>query len=126
MDFHFVQKMLLSLSALIIGAAVVFSGTVVFVGLILPHIVRLMIGPNHRTLLPAAFLAEGVLLVIADLLARSLVAPEALPLGTITSLIGVPFFLTLLKRTGKVDGETPYRDEEWVSFQHFPQLHRIP
>ncbi len=98
MNIRFVRKMLLGLCALIIGAAVAFSGTIAFVGLIVPHIVRLIIGPNHRTLLPAAFLAGGILLVAADLLARTLAAPEELRLGTITSLIGVPFFLYLLRK----------------------------
>ncbi len=101
MEVRTVQRILLVLSSLVIGAAVSFSGTVPFVGLIVPHIVRLMIGPDHRYLLLASFLAGGSLLVGADLMARTIVAPEELPLGTITSLIGVPFFLYLLNRDGK-------------------------
>ncbi|MFQ5596471.1 MAG: FecCD family ABC transporter permease [Nitrospiria bacterium] len=95
-ELRYTRKMLLGLCALIIGAAVAFSGTIAFVGLIVPHMIRRWIGPNHRTLLPATFLSGGILLVGADLLARTLIAPEELRLGTITSLIGVPFFLHLL------------------------------
>jgi len=101
MEVKFVQRSLLILSAVIVGTAVAFSGTVPFVGLIVPHIVRIMLGPNHFTLLPATFLSGGILLVGADLLSRTLVAPEELRLGTLTSLIGVPFFLYLLQRDGK-------------------------
>lgn len=98
MEVKTVQRLLLILSALIIGTAVAFSGTIPFVGLIIPHIVRLILGPNHLSLLPASFLAGGMLLVGSDLLARTLVAPEELRLGIITSLIGVPFFLYLLQK----------------------------
>jgi len=98
MDVRRVRALLLTWTALVIGAAVAFSGTVPFVGMIVPHIVRLVLGPNHRTLLPASFLAGGILLVGADLLARTLAAPEELRLGTLTSLIGVPFFLYLLQK----------------------------
>jgi len=101
MEVRTVQGILLILAALVIGVAVAFSGTVPFVGLIVPHVIRLMIGPDHRYLLPASFLAGGSLLVGADLMARTVVAPEELPLGTMTSLIGVPFFLYLLKRDEK-------------------------
>ncbi len=101
MEVRSVQRMLLVLASLVIGASVAFSGTIPFVGLIVPHVVRLMIGPDHRYLLIASFLAGGSLLVGADLLARTLVASEELPLGTLTSLIGVPFFLYLLNRDGR-------------------------
>ncbi|MFQ5779818.1 MAG: FecCD family ABC transporter permease [Nitrospiria bacterium] len=98
MEVRSVQWVLLILSSLVTGAAVAFSGTVPFVGLIIPHIVRLIIGPDHRFLMVASFLAGASLLVGADLLARTLIAPEELRLGTITSLMGVPFFLYLLRR----------------------------
>ncbi|HIE65021.1 MAG TPA: iron ABC transporter permease [Nitrospiria bacterium] len=98
MEVKTVQRALLALTSLVIGTAVAFSGTVPFVGLIVPHIVRLMIGPDHRYLMFASFLAGASLLVGADLMARTVVAPEELPLGTVTSLIGVPFFLYLLNR----------------------------
>lgn len=101
MEVRRVQGMLLVLSSFVIGASVAFSGTVPFVGLIVPHVIRLIIGPDHRYLLLASFLAGGSLLVGADLLARTLVTSEELPLGTLTSLIGVPFFLYLLNKDGR-------------------------
>lgn len=97
MEVQKVQGILLILSSLITGTVVAFSGTVSFVGLIVPHCVRLLTGPNHRILLPATFLAGGILVIGADLLARTIMAPEELRLGTITSLIGVPFFIFLLR-----------------------------
>jgi len=67
-----------------------------FVGLIAPHIVRLLLGPAHRTLLPAAALFGGAFLVLADALARTIVSPAELPIGVLTALVGGPFFLWLL------------------------------
>ncbi|MFQ5588891.1 MAG: FecCD family ABC transporter permease [Nitrospiria bacterium] len=98
MSVAVVQRWVLVLSALITGVAVAFSGTIPFVGLIVPHIVRRITGPNHLNLLPASFLAGGILLTTADLAARTLAQPEELRLGTITALIGVPFFLYLLQK----------------------------
>ena len=82
--------------ALAVGASVAISGTVGFVGLIAPHIVRLLLGPAHRTLLPAAALFGGAFLVLADALARTIVSPAELPIGVLTALVGGPFFLWLL------------------------------
>jgi iron complex transport system permease protein len=82
--------------ALAVGASVAISGTVGFVGLIAPHIVRLLLGPSHRTLLPAAALFGGSFVVLADALARTIVAPAELPIGVLTALVGGPFFLWLL------------------------------
>ncbi len=93
-----VQRILLVLTSLVTGAAVAVTGTIAFVGLIVPHVIRLILGPDHRILLPASFLAGGIFLVAADLLARVMVSPEELRLGTITSLVGVPFFLYLLHK----------------------------
>ena len=87
------------LSALLTSVAVTTAGTVGFVGLVIPHLVRLISGRDHRTLLPGAALAGGSLLVIADTLARTIVAPRQLPVGAITAVIGVPIFLYLLSRT---------------------------
>lgn len=87
-------------AALATAAAVTTAGTVGFVGLIVPHALRLVIGNDQRVLLPAAALAGGALLVLADTLARSIVAPVQLPVGVITALIGVPAFLYLLARSG--------------------------
>jgi iron complex transport system permease protein len=94
------QKFLvLTIGALLTGAAVAISGLVGFVGLIVPHVVRLVLGPDHRILLPASFLSGAIFLVLADLLARTILAPSEIPLGVVTALIGAPFFIYLLRRT---------------------------
>jgi iron complex transport system permease protein len=85
-------------AALAVGGAVAVSGTIGFVGLVVPHIVRLLIGPQHRYLMPLSALLGAVLLIGADMLARTLVAPADLPIGLLTALIGAPFFLGLLLR----------------------------
>ncbi len=91
------KRLLLGLCTLLVGAAVAFAGTIGFIGLIIPHLVRLVLGPDHRALLPAAALAGGVLLVWADALARTALRPAELPVGIITALVGAPFFLYLLR-----------------------------
>lgn len=91
------------LSALLTAIAVTTAGTVGFIGLVVPHLVRLVSGSDHRTLIPGAALAGGILLVIADLIARSVIAPHQLPVGAITAVIGVPLFLFLLGRTVTAD-----------------------
>ncbi len=89
----------LIIGSLLTGAAVSISGLVGFVGLIVPHVVRLVIGPDHRLLLPASLLTGGSFLVLADLLARIVLAPSEVPLGVVTAIIGAPFFVYLLRRT---------------------------
>jgi iron complex transport system permease protein len=74
------------------------SGLVGFVGLVVPHVVRLLLGPDHRLLLPASTLVGGIFLVVADLAARSLMSPAELPVGIITALVGGPFFIYLLRK----------------------------
>ncbi len=88
------------LAALATAAAVTTAGTIGFVGLVVPHAVRLVVGNDQRMLLPAAAIAGGTLVVLADTLARSVVAPLQLPVGVITALLGVPVFLYLLARSG--------------------------
>ncbi len=78
--------------------AVTTAGSIGFVGLVVPHILRLRFGNDQRMLLPAAALAGGVLLMVADLVARTVIAPTQLPVGVITAIIGVPLFLWLLSR----------------------------
>jgi iron complex transport system permease protein len=85
-------------ASLLTGAAVAVSGTVGFVGLVIPHIVRLVIGPNHRHVLPLSMLVGSSYLVVADLIARTIIAPRELPIGVITALIGTPIFAVLLIR----------------------------
>jgi iron complex transport system permease protein len=89
------------LASLATATAVTTAGSIGFVGLIIPHLVRLAIGNDQRLLLPAAALAGGSLLVLADTLARTLIAPQQLPVGVLTALIGVPVFLFLLSRQSK-------------------------
>jgi len=86
------------LAALATAAAVTTAGAVGFVGLVVPHLVRLVLGNDQRLLLPAATLAGGSLLVLADTLARTVIAPAQLPVGVLTAMIGVPVFLFLLAR----------------------------
>ena len=77
-----------------------FAGLIGFVGLMVPHIVRLALGPDHRLLMPAAALFGGLFLVLADTLARSLFAPTEIPVGIITAIIGGPFFLWIYRTQG--------------------------
>ena len=95
-DVERLKRRLVAQVALAVGAGVAISGIVGFVGLIAPHIVRLLLGPAHRTLLPAAALFGGAFLVLADALARTMVSPAELPIGILTALVGGPFFLWLL------------------------------
>lgn len=88
------------LSSLLTAVAVTTAGTVGFVGLVIPHLVRLAGDADHRTVIPCAALAGGSLLVIADTVARTAVAPRQLPVGAITAMIGVPLFLLLLRKMG--------------------------
>ena len=84
--------------ALLVGAGVAFAGVIAFVGLVVPHLVRLVAGPGHRMLLPASALGGALLLTVADLVARTAVPFADLPLGMLTSLVGGPFFLWLMRR----------------------------
>lgn len=86
------------LASLLAASAVTQAGSVGFVGLIVPHMIRLMIGSDHRLLLPAAFLLGGCLVMLADCLARTIIAPQQLPVGVLTAIIGIPVFLVLLRR----------------------------
>ncbi len=86
-------------AALFTAVAVVQGGSIGFVGLVIPHMLRLTAGADHRRLLPGVVLAGGVLLVLADTLARTLLAPRQLPVGVVTAFIGVPLFLYLLNRS---------------------------
>jgi iron complex transport system permease protein len=91
------KKVLLLVTTLLTSTAVAFAGTIGFVGLVTPHVIRLILGPDHRALLPASALAGGIFLIWADAAARTVMRPAELPLGIITALIGAPFFLYLLR-----------------------------
>lgn len=92
------------LVALLTGVAVAFTGIIAFVGLVVPHIIRMVIGPAHRGLILASAVGGGALLVLADLLTRTLVAGAELPIGMLTSLVGGPFFFWLLYRQRRRSG----------------------
>jgi iron complex transport system permease protein len=89
-------------ASLLTGLAVSIAGAIGFVGLIVPHLMRLVVGADHRVLIPAAALFGGAFLVIADTVARTVLAPRQLPVGVLTALIGVPLFLLLLNRAVKI------------------------
>ena len=93
-----VKAVAVSLAALAVAAATAVSGLIGFVGLVAPHLIRLVLGPGHRALLPGAALCGAALLVFADLAARLLLAPAEIPIGIVTALVGGPFFLWLLVR----------------------------
>ncbi|MFB6220767.1 MAG: vitamin B12 ABC transporter permease BtuC [Halolamina sp.] len=95
-DVERTKRLLLAVSALVTGAAVAVSGVIGFVGLVVPHVMRLLVGPDHRVLLPTASLAGASFLVAADTLARS--GAQELPVGIVTAAVGAPFFLFLLRR----------------------------
>ncbi|WGK61805.1 iron chelate uptake ABC transporter family permease subunit [Halopseudomonas sp. SMJS2] len=98
-DVERVKRELILCTALGVGAAVAAAGMIGFVGLVVPHLMRLLVGPDHRLLLPASALAGGALLLLADLAARLIVAPAEMPIGIVTALIGAPFFIYLLIRS---------------------------
>lgn len=93
------QSILLTLSAFVTGAAVSVTGTIGFVGLIVPHILRLLVGPDHRVLLPVSALGGACFLIIADLVARVIVRPVELQVGIVTAFVGAPYFIYLLRRS---------------------------
>lgn len=98
-DVEWVKKELILLSALVVGVSVVVVGNIAFVGLVVPHILRGFVGPDHRYLLPATALAGALLLLCADMAARTLIAPAELPAGILTALVGAPVFFYLLVRS---------------------------
>ena len=101
-DTEKVKKILLIGASLLVAAAVSTSGIIGFVGLVVPHFVRLVAGPDHRFLLPASAILGGTLLIATDMLARVIISPSELPVGIITALIGAPMFIYLLKKRRKL------------------------
>ncbi|RMH99893.1 iron ABC transporter permease [Pseudomonas songnenensis] len=97
-DVERIKRELVVCTALGVGAAVAAAGLIGFVGLVVPHLMRLLVGPDHRLLLPASALAGASLLLLADVAARLVIAPAELPIGIVTALLGAPFFLYLLLR----------------------------
>lgn len=101
-DVQKVKYILLFSGALIVGASVSLTGTIGFVGLIVPHLIRMMFGADHRLVLPGSFLLGAILLTFADLLARTIVMPSEMPIGIITAIIGAPFFIWLIMNVKKI------------------------
>ncbi len=98
-DVQWVKKELILLAALAVGVSVVVVGNIAFIGLIVPHMLRGAIGPDHRWLIPGAALAGAILLLLADMAARTAIAPAELPAGILTALVGAPVFFYLLLRS---------------------------
>ncbi|MGD8729639.1 MAG: iron ABC transporter permease [Gemmatimonadota bacterium] len=98
-DVEGVKRLSLAIAALVTASGVAVAGVIGFVGLVVPHAMRILVGSDHRALLPLSFLAGGVFLAVADLVARLTLAPTEIPIGVITAFVGVPFFLVLLRRS---------------------------
>lgn len=96
-----VKYLILFFSALMVGVGVSMTGIIGFVGLIVPHLIRLVFGADHRLVLPGAFLLGALLLAVADLLARTIVSPAEMPIGILTAIIGCPFFIWLIRNIRK-------------------------
>jgi len=103
-DVNRLRLLVIVVVAMLTAAAVAVAGVVSFVGLVVPHLIRLATGPGHRLLLPASALGGALLLVVADLVARTVAAPAEVPLGVLTALVGGPFFFWLLLRTRERQG----------------------
>lgn len=97
-DVRTIQRILLLCSALLVASAVAVSGVIGFIGLVIPHLIRMWLGSDHRAVIPGSVLAGAFLLLIADTLARTAVAPAEMPVGLLTSLLGAPWFLWLIFR----------------------------
>jgi len=104
LDVERLRLLCVVLVALLTAAAVAFCGIIAFVGLVVPHVVRMLVGPGHRVLVPASALGGAVLLLGADLVARTAVAYADLPIGMLTALVGGPFFFWLIRRTRRTAG----------------------
>ena len=98
------KRLMLGTGALLTAAAVSVAGVIGFVGLMTPHVLRLVVGADHRRLVPASVVGGAAFMILADLAARSAVRPEEIPVGAITALLGGPFFLYLLRKQRKVAG----------------------
>jgi len=101
-DIETVKKILILATALITASVVCICGIIGFVGLMIPHMMRLVVGPNHKALIPATCLASGIFIIACDILSRTLFPPLEIPIGVITAILGAPVFIFLLKRRQKV------------------------
>jgi iron complex transport system permease protein len=105
-DVHGLRRNLFFVTSLMVGVAVAVSGVIGFVGLVVPHIVRLFVGSDHRRVLPVGVLFGGSFMVVGDLLARTIVSPQEMPIGVITAFIGAPILIVLIRRRPYVYGAT--------------------
>lgn len=96
-----VKKIILGVSSIIVAACVSISGVIGFVGLIIPHAVRMIFGPDHKVLLPFSMIIGAIFMIISDTIARTIAAPSEIPVGAITALLGSPYFIYLLIKTKK-------------------------
>jgi iron complex transport system permease protein len=103
-DVERLRRVVIVVVALLVASGVAFTGIIAFIGLIVPHVVRMIAGPGHRLLIPASALTGALVLVLADLFARTAVENADLPIGMLTSLIGGPVFFWLLRRTRRTQG----------------------
>ncbi|NLV88261.1 MAG: iron chelate uptake ABC transporter family permease subunit, partial [Tissierellia bacterium] len=101
-DVEKVKLYILVLGTFMVSMAVSISGIIGFVGLIIPHVARILLGADNRILLPASALIGGIFMVLADTIARTIISPMEIPVGIITALFGGPFFLYLLRTSKKV------------------------
>jgi len=101
-DTQNIKKILILITALITASLICICGIIGFVGLIVPHMMRLVVGPNHKVLIPATCLAASVFMVACDIIARTVFAPVEIPIGVITAVIGAPVFMVLLKKGKRV------------------------
>jgi iron complex transport system permease protein len=97
-----IKRVLIIVTSLITASVVCICGIIGFVGLMIPHMMRLVVGPNHKVLIPATCLAAGIFMVVCDTLSRTLFPPLEIPIGVITAILGAPVFIYLLKRRQKV------------------------
>ncbi|MGF1767462.1 iron ABC transporter permease [Enterovibrio makurazakiensis] len=102
-DVQSLKRQLILLTAAGVGVTVALSGMIGFIGLVVPHIARMLTGPDHRSLLPVSLVLGGLILLVSDMIARTIVAPLEIPVGIVTAAIGAPFFLALLlKQRGRL------------------------
>jgi iron complex transport system permease protein len=105
-EVHRLRRNLFVVTSLMVGVAVAVSGVIGFVGLVIPHIVRLLVGSDHRRVLPVGVLVGAAFMVVGDLLARTIVSPQEMPIGVITAFIGAPTLLVLIRRRPYLYGAT--------------------
>ena len=99
LDVARTRKIVIAMTALLTGTSVAFTGTIGFIGLVVPHLARLLCGPPHRRVLPVSAVLGALLIVFADTLSRTIAPPDEVPIGLFTAALGAPFFLIVVLRT---------------------------